>query len=280
MYNIDICNNSLPVIYGCDFLAASEPFYHADRVTDFNVLIYVTEGVIHVTEGDTDYAVGAGELLFLKAGVRHYGKSEIPRGTKWYFIHFTSQDDSTLPLFTPDSTAIPQYTRVQHRLTLPKYLRGLSGGATEKRIAALIEYFHSDDRFRRWQVNQLLFGLLSSIGLGEYETRQSEILSDKICEFLARNMREPFSAERISAQFYLSYKRLAAVFKQEKGISMQQYHTELRMNEACRLLRSTLMSIGEIAEAVGFADPLYFSRCFHASVGYSPSEYRKLPPVY
>ena len=59
-------NNVLPVLCGCDVLVASEPFYHSDRITDFNVLIYVTNGTIYVTEDNMDYSVSKGELLFLK----------------------------------------------------------------------------------------------------------------------------------------------------------------------------------------------------------------------
>ena len=280
MNEIVLCSNTLPVMCGCDFLAASDPFFHADRVMDINVLIYVTDGVIYVTEDGIDYTVGSGDLLFLKAGIRHYGKYEISRGTKWYFIHFIAEEDDTLPLFSPDSAPLPQYNKIQNRLPIPKFLSGLTGGATEKRISALIEYFHSSDSLKRWQINQLLFNLLSSIALEEYVPDERKSLSDRVCDFLEQNMREPFSANRISAELFLSYKRIAAVFKQEKGITMQQYHTELRINEAKRLLRSTLMSVSEIGESVGFTDALYFSRCFRQNTGYSPSEYRKLPPLY
>lgn len=56
---------------------------------------------------------------------------------------------------------------------------------------------------------------------------------------------------------------------------MQQYHNTVRMEEACRLLCSTLMSISETADRLGFSDALYFSRCFRSFTGKSPSEYRK-----
>ena len=77
---IVISTTCQPVICGCDSLAVSEPFYHADRILDFNVLIYVVEGVVYVSEEGTDYEIGAGELLFLKKGVRHYGKRRFPAG--------------------------------------------------------------------------------------------------------------------------------------------------------------------------------------------------------
>ena len=73
---------------------------------------------------------------------------------------------------------------------------------------------------------------------------------------------------------------MAAVFKRERGETMQQYHTRLRMNTACYLLKSTLMSVREIAAETGYSDALYFSRCFRAAKGMSPTEFRRSKRVY
>ena len=45
---------------------------------------------------------------------------------------------------------------------------------------------------------------------------------------------------------------------------------------AQNLLENTEYNITEIAEAVGYDNPLYFSRLFHKHTGLSPSAYRKL----
>ncbi len=280
MNEIIITNTSLPVTGGCDHLTAIEPFYHADRVADFNVLIYVTEGIIYVTEDDVDYSISAGELLFLKSGVHHYGWFEIPRGTSWYFVHFTLNDENDITEFSPDTSPIPQYNYLRCALTIPKKLSGLEGTYIEQEIVQLIEYFHSDDRFRRWSMNQRLYSLLNKLALERFSEPAQLSLSDRICKYLAAHCCEPFSAEDLQKEFYLSYKYLAAVFKREKHQTMQQYHTALRMNHASKLLRSTLLTVGEIAEKVGYSDMLYFSRCFHKFVGESPSDYRKRPPLY
>ncbi len=279
MNEILLSSSSMPVLCGCDFLAAAEPFFHADRIADFHVLIFVTEGTIYVTEDDTDYAVGAGELLFLRSGVHHYGKTQIPRGTKWYYVHFLCAQQEH-PRFYPDSAPAPQYTMLANSLYLPKHITGLSGSETEREISELIRYFHSDDPLKQWYLNQRLFSLISRIALAEFALPQPQTLSDRICTYLTENICRPFSADMISKEFYLSYKHLAAVFKKEKGMTMQQYHTSLRMNEAKRLLRSTLLPVGEIASQLGYQDMLYFSRCFRSTNGYSPSEYRRLPPMY
>ncbi len=275
MNEIVFNNTSLPVLNGFDLCAASEPFYHADRVTDFNILIYVTEGEIYVTEGDTDYTISEGELLFLKSGVHHFGKQEIRKGTRWYFAHFYFREKEGLPLFTPDSSPFIQYEAVKYRCVLPKKICGLSGTEIEKRIAELNEYFHSADSMKKWYINMRLWELFSLLLFYGEKEHKPLSLSDKICTYLNEHYNRQFSAKELEKHFYLSYKYMAFVFRKEKGTTMQQYHNEVRMNSAQSLLKSTLMSVGEISRMLGFSDMLYFSRCFRQFSGVSPTEYRK-----
>ena len=243
MNEIIIANNSLPQLCGCGLFAASESFIHTDRVPDFCVLIYVIDGCIYVTEGDTDYEVNAGKLLILKNGVHHFGKKKIQKGTKWIFVHFRISADCNASPFYPDASPLGAYdATAESILTLPKFLDSVSA-RFEKELKTFIEYAQSDDAYKKWFINQRLFLLLSSLA--------------------------------VSTQFYLSYKYMSHLFKKEKGVTMQQYHNSVRMDEACRLLCSTLMSIGEIADKLGFSDVLYFSRCFRNYTGKSPSAYRK-----
>ena len=280
MNNIIFNNISMPILNGCDLCAASESFFHADRITDFNVLIYVIEGTIFVTEDGIDYAVNSGELLFLKNGLRHYGKREITKGTKWYFIHFYFSEQSVPDEFFPNSGAIRQYEPVKFSKPLPKFLTGMENSAVEKSISELVKYFHSDDRMKKWNINSRLCSTLTEIAMYNEITKKAVPLSEKIMQYFNEHYTEPFSAHTLEKEFFLSYKYMASVFKKEVGQTMQQYHISLRMNEACRLLKSTLMPIGEISEAVGYQDMLYFSRCFHKYVGISPTEYRRNVPKY
>ncbi len=276
MNEITFGNTALPILCGCGLFAASESFMHTDRVPDFCVLIYVIDGCIYVTEGETDYEVKAGELLILKSGVHHYGKKKILKGTKWIFIHFIINRDTTDETpFYPDASPLGTYdATTENSLTLPKYLHSISS-RTEKELKAFIEYAHSDDAYKKWFINHRLFSLLSSLAISAHGFSNNLTLSDRICRYLSDNLAVPFSSERIEKEFFLSYKYMAHLFKKEKGVTMQQYHNSVRMDEACRLLCSTLMSIGEVADKLGFSDVLYFSRCFHTYTGKSPSAYRK-----
>ena len=275
MNKIIIANNSLPQLCGCGLFAASESFIHTDRVPDFCVLIYVIDGCIYVTEGDTDYEVNAGELLILKNGVHHFGKKKINKGTKWIFVHFRISADCNASPFYPDASPIGAYdTTAESILTLPKFLNSVSA-RFEKELKTFIEYTQSDDAYKKWFINQRLFLLLSSLAVSTQGFSNNLTLSDRICRYLSDNSGVPFSSENIEKRFYLSYKYMSHLFKKEKGVTMQQYHNSVRMDEACRLLCSTLMSISEIADKLGFSDVLYFSRCFRNYTGKSPSAYRK-----
>ena len=276
MNEITFGNAALPILCGCGLFAASESFMHTDRVPDFCVLIYVIDGCICVTEGETDYEVTAGELLILKNGIHHFGKKKIQKGTQWIFIHFKiNSDDKDKTPFYPDTSPLGTYdTMTENSLTLPKYLHSISS-RTEKELKSFIEYAHSDDAYKKWFINHRLFSLLSSLAISAQGFSKNLTLSDRICRYLSDNLAVPFSSENIEKEFFLSYKYMASLFKKEKGMTMQQYHNTVRMEEACRLLCSTLMSISETADRLGFSDALYFSRCFRSFTGKSPSEYRK-----
>lgn len=275
MNEIIIANNSLPQLCGCGLFAASESFIHTDRVPDFCVLIYVIDGCIYVTEGDTDYEVNAGKLLILKNDIHHFGKKKIQKGTKWIFVHFRISADCNASPFYPDASPLGAYdATAESILTLPKFLDSVSA-RFEKELKTFIEYAHSDDAYKKWFINQRLFLLLSSLAVSTQGFSNNLTLSDRICRYLSDNIGVPFNSENIEKRFYLSYKYMSHLFKKEKGVTMQQYHNSVRMDEACRLLCSTLMSIGEIADKLGFSDVLYFSRCFRNYTGKSPSAYRK-----
>lgn len=280
MNEIVLCNSSMPVMSVCDLCAAPEPFFHADRTVDFHVLIYVIEGVVYVTEQETDYEIRPGELLFLKSGIRHLGKREIPRGTRWYFIHFYLDEMEGAEAFAPEDGPLIPNKPACFGIKLPKKLSGLSGSEVESGLRELSEFFHSENSGKKWEINAKLFSFLSLTAFFGKGKPRCGTLSDRVCGYLNERLSEPFSARKMEKHFFLSYKHMAAVFKKEKQMTLQQYHNKQRMAEACRLLRSTLLPVGEISKELGFSDMLYFSRCFRRYAGMSPTQYRKSAPSF
>lgn len=255
---IKIDDAHLPIVTDCDILTASESFFHMDRTAAFNVLILVTDGVMYVTENGYEHSIHSGELLFLKSGQRHYGSTETPRGTRWIYVHFTLPEES-------------EFT--ENTFYLPKKLTGLSGSETEEKLIKLCTDHHVRELLTKQRNNALFYDIL--LDLCSCRQPKSQSITDKLCEFLDTQTDKFFSKELITGQFYLSYSYLAAEFKREMGMSMGQYHNAARMKRACHLLRSTLLSVGEISDTLGFSDMLYFSKKFRSYAGMSPTDYRK-----
>ncbi|MCI8399638.1 MAG: response regulator [Oscillibacter sp.] len=85
---------------------------------------------------------------------------------------------------------------------------------------------------------------------------------------------EHLSVETLCTHIHLSPTYFSTLFKRETGISFTAYVTQVRMDEAVRLLRETDEKTYRIAQRIGYADPNYFSYVFKRRFGVSPSKFR------
>lgn len=72
----------------------------------------------------------------------------------------------------------------------------------------------------------------------------------------------------------MSPSRFCREFKAEFGVTFVEYLASYRVIQAKRLLTNPTMAVADVAGAVGFNDPSYFTRVFRKQEGVSPSEYR------
>jgi len=115
------------------------------------------------------------------------------------------------------------------------------------------------------------------IGLRDSESKkqQSDLLKQAM-EFIdAHYKEESLSLDRVAKKVNISPNYFSAIFSQEVGMTFIEYLTGKRIDEAKHMLRKTDKRSGEIALAVGYKDPHYFSFVFRKVTGCSPSEYRK-----
>lgn len=96
----------------------------------------------------------------------------------------------------------------------------------------------------------------------------------EITEYIKQNYFDPhLSIEGIAHKFGISLPYLSRIFKKEEGVSPIKYLLNTRMEHACHLLSTQHYTISEVAYAVGFNSPFYFSNVFKKMYGFSPSAY-------
>ena len=94
--------------------------------------------------------------------------------------------------------------------------------------------------------------------------------------YFRENYRSEINVEDYALSRGMSASNFYRVFKQISGSTPLQFILKLRLSNAQNLLENSNLTIAEIASAVGYENPLYFSRLFHKHIGVSPSEYRKM----
>jgi len=107
-------------------------------------------------------------------------------------------------------------------------------------------------------------------------TRQQHVLLKQAMDFINQNYSDPsISLDKVAKSVNISPNYLSAVFSQEVGQTLTEYITSRRIHEAKNMLRNTDLRLSEIAFAVGYKDPHYFSFVFKKVSGCTPSEYRR-----
>lgn len=91
---------------------------------------------------------------------------------------------------------------------------------------------------------------------------------------VAKHYLRRISEAEVARMCEMSPSRFCREFKAAFGVTFVEYVAVQRMLHAKRLLANPSMPVGDVAMAVGFNDPSYFTRVFRRQEGVSPSEYR------
>lgn len=109
------------------------------------------------------------------------------------------------------------------------------------------------------------------------EWSAAEIVTHEARIYIQRNYRHPLTLAQVAHHVALSPNYLATLFKRQFERTIIDFLTEVRIEEAKRLLAETARKVADIADEVGYRSPYYFSRAFKKAVGRSPRQYREAP---
>jgi YesN/AraC family two-component response regulator len=91
---------------------------------------------------------------------------------------------------------------------------------------------------------------------------------------VAKHYLRPIPESEVARLCNMSPSRFCREFKAAFDVTFVEYLANYRMTQAKRLLANPSMPVADVAVAVGFSDPSYFTRVFKRQEGVAPSEYR------
>jgi YesN/AraC family two-component response regulator len=94
-------------------------------------------------------------------------------------------------------------------------------------------------------------------------------------EYLDEHYQEKVTLESLSEIFYINKFYLTRIFKEQFGLTVNNYLLQIRITHAKQMLRFTDLPIDKIGQECGMIDANYFSRMFKALEGVTPGEFRR-----
>jgi AraC-like DNA-binding protein len=96
--------------------------------------------------------------------------------------------------------------------------------------------------------------------------------------YAEENFSGTLTLDTLSRQAAMSVSKFTAVFKLHTGTSAADYVRRIRMDKAMNLLKTSTLSLFEIAGMIGYKHQSRFSTLFRQQFGIAPGEFRKTSP--
>ena len=191
---------------------------------------------------------------------RYYASQTDPWSILW--VHFKGENVRYFPLDQPKVVKVASQAADNRIMTLFQILfRVLRRNYTQGNFI---------------YISQVLSLILSEIYFreqGDGTGKQNRHITDMV-HYMYRHLDRPLDLTTLEKEFHLSRSYINAVFKKYAARSPIDFFLKIKMQEACKLLRSTKRTVQEIGAELGYEDPFYFSRAFRKVMGVSPRKYR------
>jgi AraC-like DNA-binding protein len=235
--------------------------YHIRRPeSNVSVIEYIISGEGYVIiEGET-HPVTKDMIYFFPAGMNQE--------------YFSDKDNPFTKIFMNIDNGVLCERLVSAFGLEGKYI--FDGSGLKEIFERILITIHSDlnDADMQPVFHGLLVEIFSRLQKAEHMSAHSdEALRLKI--YLDGNLNRIVTGKELSAVIFRSPDYCLKLFSREFGTTPYAYQLERKMQVARTLLADTHMTVGEIAEAVGYGDLHYFSNLFKEKIGVRPLEYRK-----
>jgi two-component system, response regulator YesN len=108
----------------------------------------------------------------------------------------------------------------------------------------------------------------------EKDFLESQRLKDAL-NYIQSHCSEPITRGAVAEHLRCSESYVSMLFTRSTGHTFTEIVLRYRMDKAKELLRQSQKTVTEIAFAMGYKDPNYFSACFRRVTGISPGQFRR-----
>lgn len=98
---------------------------------------------------------------------------------------------------------------------------------------------------------------------------------NQIIQYMVDHCNENLTAEDVCKIFFISRSKLNKIFECHLSVGFHQLLSEMKISQACFMLRQEPIGITEISSKLGFSTDTYFYTFFKKSMGMTPLQWRR-----
>ena len=237
-----------------------------------HLLYVVLGGSVKLTCGRQSWTVGKNEMILLRrAQSVSYEKQGSEETGLFESQLFAINDELLKDFLTSQQVVIPAMTEEYGAQVSPM---------SERLVAycwSLAPYFNDPSQVNpgllRLKVMELLFNVMDcSKNIFRQMLQLRQPVKVDVHRVVEKNYTSPISLDELA---YLSGRSLSSFkrdFQDIYGESPARWIREKRLAKAHEMLRSSSLSVADVAYSLGFENPTHFSRIFKQQYGYAPSQ--------
>lgn len=252
----------------------NETYYYNNKSRDYPGYLfqYTLEGCGIYETSDNQYRLTKGKafLLSFPDEGSYYLPPAKTREDNWtyFFIHF----------YGP---AVEPFFRRIRDITGPVMSLDMESAA----VRLFFDIFHSLQCKRKLEpyedsewLYRFLAALLRNIELPSGRSTNSHVSA--AMDWLQTQYAKPLSLEEMSREIGVSLSHLSRQFHKEKGVTLIQYLTGIRLEHAMQLLINSELPISKVAKECGFSNGNYFTKVYKKVFHITPEDYRRQHQVF
>lgn len=250
---------------------------------DFWEFVYVDKESIFCVADGIATELNSGEILFHKPNEFHVLKANGKKPPNVFIVSFVCKSDAMK--FFENKKMKVDGKNVKFIYTILNEGRKTFDIAFSdpqlKKMAPLDSPSLGGEQIIKNYLEIFLINLLRSEtengGINSVFIREREYATKQVSDIIATlndSVYKTVTLDEILKNSYYGRAYIMRVFKRETGCPIMEYFVKLKIEKAKELLRDKQLSIQEIANALSFSEPNYFTKTFKRITGVTPSAYR------
>lgn len=266
------------LLYQIGDLSCDAGYVIGEHIQHCYEISYIVSGKGTYYRDGVAYPVKAGDIFLNLPGERHDGKADSIDPFRYFYVGFNFAEgvDVQNSLFHIQK----MFDHIQNRVTADNI------GMHEPFVSIFNELINLNSYSTlmiKTYLNQIIvlayrnfFESWKPDYSPQKKTDENKKMVYEIIHYIDYNLLKMTELTQIATELHYSYNYISSIFSKEVGLTIKEYYNRKRFEKAVEWLKTSDLSITQIAEKLHYQTIHTFSKAFSKNFGISPTEYQSL----